>query len=239
MKKIITFIMLMLFLNIEVSAASLCSYQEQSVINSKAANIKTSYEAVEELVGTDEIGYYKQYFKISITNITEEFYVVMKNDLTNEEIIYRNSDTTDNILTINWDNTEKVTNFTIQIYTSNKTSCPEEKYKTMYITLPRYNKYSERDVCVENPDFYLCQRFVTFEEIDDSEFVNQIVEYKQKENKIEEEKPIIEEEPTIMDKVFEFIDTYKFFIIGGIVIAIGIIVIVHRVRTKKQRELGL
>lgn len=239
MKKIITFIMLMLFLNIEVSAASLCSYQEQSVINSKAANVKASYEIVSINHGNEEVGHREHYFTINITNVTEDFYVVVKNDLNNEEVTYKNSDAVDGIITIKWTDVLEVTNLNVQVYTSAKTNCPDERYKTFYLTLPRFNEYSGKISCVENPEFYLCKEFVTFDEIDETEFVDRMIQYKEKETIAEKEPSIIEEEHTFMDKVFEFIDTYKYLMIGGAAIIVLSIVMIHKIRTKKQRELGL
>lgn len=239
MKKIITFIMLMLFFNIEVSAASLCSYQEQATINSKAANVKASYEISSINHGNEEVGHREHFFTISVTNVTEDFYVVIKSDLNNEEVTYKSSDAVDGIITIKWTDVLRVTNLTIQVYTSNKTNCPNERYKTFYLTLPRFNEFSGKASCIENPDFYLCKEFVTFDEIDETEFVDRMIQYKEKVTTNEEEKPIVEEDETFMDKLFEFIDTYKFVIIGGAIVLIAVIVVVHRVRTKKQRELGL
>lgn len=239
MKKIITFLMLMLFLNIEVSAASLCTYQEQAELNSKAANVKASYEVAKIEHGNEEFAHTEYYLKINITNITEDFYVVIKNDNNESTMTYRSTDAVDGIVTIKWTDVFKVTNLTIQVFTTSKTNCPDERYKTIYLTLPRYNEFSGKPSCVENPDFYLCEEFVTFDDIDEIEFADKMVQYVEKGTTSEEETPIVEEDPTIMDRVFEFIDNYKFFIIGGVVLVIGAIVIIHRVRTKKQRELGL
>ena len=239
MKKIITFILLMLFFNIEVNAASLCTYQEQSTINSKAANVKASYEISSINHGNEEVGHKEHFFTISITNVTEDFYIVIKNDLNNEEVTYKSSDAVDGIITIKWTDVLEVTNLTIQVYTTNKTSCPNERYKTFYLTLPRYNEFSGKSSCVENPDFYLCKEFVTFDEIDETEFIDRMIQYKEKGTATEEKPPVVQEEQTFMDKVFEFVDTYKYILVGGAVLVIISIAIIHRVKTKKQMELGL
>ena len=239
MKKILTFIIVILSLNIKVSAASLCNYTEQTELNSKAANIKVSYELIDDVVGTSDEGYVNYYFKISIVNVTEDFYVVVKNDYNDEENTYYSSDAQDGIITIKWPYSDKVTNFNIQAFTSSKTNCPNEKFKTVYLTTPRFNKYSEREICLDYPDFNYCQKFVTFAEIDDAEFVDKMVKFSESENKGTTDEPITQDDVTIVDKIIEFIDDYKFIILGGIgLIVIGSVVI-YRVRTKKQRELGL
>lgn len=239
MKKIVAFIIALLFLNINVSAASLCSYQEQSTINNKAANIKATYDISMVYHGDEAVGHREHFFTISVTNVTEEFYLVIKNDFDNEEVIYRSSDAVNGIITIKWTNVSKVTNFTIQVYTTNKTSCPDERYKTFYLTLPRYNEYYGRSLCIDNPDFYLCKEFVMFDEMDETEFVAKMVQYKEKQPVSNEENPQVDEEKNFMDKVFEFIDTYKYVLVACVIIIIISVVIIKRIRTKKQRELGL
>ena len=79
MKKLAIFLITgLLLFTINVKAASNCSYQEQAELNSKAANVKVSYEVVEETIGTEDF-YVNSFFKISITNVSEEFYVVVQN----------------------------------------------------------------------------------------------------------------------------------------------------------------
>lgn len=239
MKKILTFVIAMFLLNIRVSAASLCSYTEQAELNSKAANIKVSYEVIDDVVGSDDEGYIDYYFKVSIVNVTEDFYVVVKNDYNDEEQTYYSSDAVDGIITIKWRYSDKVTNFNIQAYTSSNTNCPNEKFKTVYLTTPRFNEYSEREICLDYPDFNYCQKFVTFAEINDDEFVEKMVSYSEKVTGQDEQEPTTPNDVTLIDKIIEFIDNYKFIILGSIVVIVVGSVIIHRVRTKKQRELGL
>lgn len=239
MKKAITFIVIMFLFSIRVSAASSCTYQEQSELNSKAANVKISYEAVENKVVTGEEYYIDRYIKVTIANVTEDLYVKIKNDYNSDQLTYNSSDAKDDIITFNWKNIDEVTNFTLQVYTSINTKCPNERLKTIYLTTPRYNEFSRREICVEQPDFYLCQTFVTFAPIDDTKFTNQITKYL---NDEVDNKGEVKEEPqdkTITDVIFNFINTYKWYII--IVILVGTIVGVgiYNVKTKKQRELGL
>lgn len=238
MKKILTFLTVMFLFNINVSAASLCTYKEQTELNSKAANIKVSYEAMEETIGEDDV-YINNYFKISIINVTEDFYVVVKNNINKDEKTFTSSDAKDGLITFNWTNINEITNFTILVYTTNNTNCAHEKFKTIYLTTPRYNVYSDRDICYENSDFYLCQKYVTFAEIDDMEFLNKLDNYLIGETNNKGEEPTKPVEIPITDKIFNFIDDYKWFIIGGVLIIITVSYTIYRVKTKKQRELGL
>lgn len=238
MKKILAIVFAIFLFNMEVSAASLCSYKEQTEINQKAANVKVTYEVVTDTVHFEDMDSTMEVFDISIFNITEELYVIVKNNITREEKTFTHSDTVDGVATFRWTYAESVTNFTIQVYTTNKTSCPDEKFKTFYLTTPRYNEYYDVEVCQELSEFYLCQKFVTFSEISEEKFFTQLENYRNGDvnNKGEE---IPNKDEKLTDKIFNFLDENKWFIIGGLVVIVGGSLIIYRVRTKKQRELGL
>ena len=245
MKKIITLFVIMFLINIKVSAASLCSYKEQTEFNGKAANVKATYEIKERTIQSEWIegeieeiliGYY---FNISITNVTDELYVVVKNNLNNEEKIFTSKDAKNGLINFEWDSVEEITNFTIQVYTSEKTNCPDERFKTIYLTTPRYNDFSERSICMEYTEFSLCQKFVTFSEVDDTRFVNELDKYKKEEEKNNEN---IEDKPTQNpedNKFIDFINDYKWYFISGVAVVSIASFVIYRVKTKKQRELGL
>lgn len=239
MKKIITFFLVMFLFTINVNAASLCSYEEQNELNSKAANIRVSYESVTEEIQFEDMPSTKDVFYITILNVTEEFYILLKNDINNEEVILTVDDISDGAITYKWDYAETVTNFTIQVYTTNKTNCAEERYKTIYLTTPRYNEFYNYEICQELPDFYLCQKYVTFAPISRSEFATKINNYQN--GNIDDDGEIKEEEKdeTIIDKAFNFVDEYKWYILGAISIITIIGITIYRIKTKKQRELGL
>lgn len=242
MKKIITFLTLMLIFNMNVNAASLCSYKEQTEITSKAANVKLSYEAID---GTyiDEDGFVngREYIKVTILNITEEFFVLLKNDYDKTEKKYTYEDTNNGIVEFEWNNLDKVTTFTAEVYTTAKTNCPNERYKTIYLTTPRYNGFSKLAICSDYPEYSFCQKYVTFSEISEGDFFDKLEEYSlEKDNdKGNNNNNNNENNVTLVDKIWGFVDEYKFYILGGIVLIVSISVIIYRKRTKKQRELGL
>ena len=239
MKKIITFLVVMFLFNINVEAASLCSYKEQSELNSKAANVKVSYEAVEEIKEVFGGILIDNYFNIEILNVTEEFYIIVKNDVTKEEKRIESSDANNGVISFKWTNLEQVTNFTFQIFTTSKTNCANEKIKTIYLATPRYNEFYQYAICGELTDFYLCEKYVTFNKIEEDDFFTKIESYKNKEVDNNGEDIKDKEEPTLTDKIFGFVDENKFYIIGGIIIITVGGIVIYRIRTKKQRELGL
>jgi len=237
MKKIITFFILMFLINIDVTNAA-CSNEDKMSLNTKAANIKASYEIKEEYFGNEYRGHTEYWFDISIMNVSEEFYITVTNDYDKTTQTYRSSDTVNGIITFKWDKVSEVTNLTIKAYTSNSTNCPDESMKTLYLTLPRYNTFSNRAICEDYPDHDYCQKFVTFKEIDESTFITKITEKIEKEE-IKEEEKNEDKDINLMDKIINFVDDYKVFILGGLVLILVIIIFIAKKKNKKQRELGL
>lgn len=219
-----------------VNAASVCSYEEQIELNQKAGNVKVSYDVVEEVVHYTE-DTTRKLFEISILNITDDLYVVVKNDADKTVITFTSKDVKDGIAKFRWAYVEDVTNFTFDIYTSNKTKCPNEKYKTLTLSTPRYNKYFNWEVCQGNEDFYLCKEFVTAAKIPQKDVFDQIGKYKQHQINENGEEP--ESKPTFIDNFIKFVNEYKFYIIGGFVLIGGTSAIIYSKTKKKQRELGL
>lgn len=238
MKKILVFLSLFILFSVNVKAASSCTYTEQAELNSKAANIKVSYDVIDKTIHFEDGDANQRLFKIQILNVTEEFYIVVKNDITKVDKTYYSKDAVDGIISFEWDYVESITNFTIQVYTTIKTNCSGEKYKTFYLSTPRYNEYYNYTICSQLSDFYLCQEFVTFSEISRDKFFAQVKNYKSGKIDNKGEEPIVEE-PTTTDKIFSFIDNNKWYILGGISIIIIGIYVIYRMKTKKQRELGL
>lgn len=243
MKKILLIFIVLFSFNIHASAASICSYKEQTELNSKAANIKVSYEEKEIILHNEDMDTTKKVFEISIFNIIEDFYVIVKNNKNNSEMLFRGSDTTDGIAKFTWDDLSEVANFTFQVYTTEKTNCPDERFKTIYLTTPRYNIYYDREICSKLKEFYLCEKYVTFDEVDANEFSIKLKEYQEEISKIdnnkEEDNKTNDKDISLTDNIFKFLDTYKFIIIGGLLIVLAILYVVNRKKTKKQRDLGL
>lgn len=236
MRKLFFLVVSIFFLlNSNVKAASLCDYKEQAELNGKAANIKVSYELISETIHFDDGDAIQYLFEVSILNLTEEFYVIVTNNETKKESTYTYRDVKSGIVKFKWEDISKVTNFTIEVVSSNKTNCPDEKVKTLYLTIPRYNEFSRRVICSEYPDFYLCQEFVTFSNISEETFLKRLEEYKKDNN------PIIDDNEVNDDKepsknIMDYIAQYKWIIIGSIAFVVVLFVTTNVVRNKKQRD---
>lgn len=236
MKKIILVLALTFLFNINTSAASICDSNEQIELNQKAANIKVNYEILTEEKELPDGTLTTYSTKVSIYNVTKEFYVVVSNNTNNNKATYYFENAIDGVIIFTNVDLSNVVNYTIEVYTTNETGCMDERYKTLYVTTPRYNDYYNREICVENSEFDYCKQFVVVPEIDEDTFLEKLNKYVKKDTN----SSIVEDENNTEENKTNFIDDYKWYIIGGVILAgAGIITINYLNRRKKQRDLGI
>lgn len=241
--KYLLFYLIIFVLFTPAARAVTCSYEQRAELNSEVSNITASYEVLvrrelttppDEFLGRPEgEEYYDEtdYFQINILNLTENTYAVVTNNYDNSELIYQYEDTDNGNIAIEWDNVMEMVNFTIEIYSSNASGCEGTLLRTIRLQLPRYNEYSELAMCDALPDYYLCQSYVTFDEIDFLTFEERIRD--EIARKEEAETPEEEENP-----ILSFLNEYKVQIIIGIIIVVviagGAVVII---KIKRRREI--
>lgn len=239
MKKILTFLTLLLtFICLTVDAEE-CTYAEKQQLNTAASHIKVEYE--------EKTGHYEDggcdgdtcddaynYFQVSILNLTDDMYAVVSNNY-NKDVIYLYASDADKngVVKFDWLYVMKKVTFTIKIYGSNDTNCYGTLIKTYTKALPRLNEHYFDDTCREIPDSDICQKYVFYDEIDYAKFyriAQDEIEQKKAKQKEKEEK-----EKTFLEKVDDFIDKYKYYFIGGgvVVIGVGAIIVIKR---KKDQE---
>ena len=252
MKKILFSLCLSLFLLQNVNAASKCEYSEQAELNSLVANIKATYEEKERIVdpedytvpdsalGTPEEETYvlkEDYLQISIMNLVEKFYLKITNDHNGEVWNYSYEDSKDGRINIDWNDLSEVTTFTIKVYSSEQTGCKDESYKTIYLTLPRKNEFYIYGICRTASDFYMCQKFVTFNEVSFETFEKRVYEHLNKQGTSDKDKnAVIDEEQTLLEKIKGFYHENKtIMLISGVVVLVavgaGVVVIIKKRRS--------
>lgn len=232
------------------AATSACEVKTVAQLNSEVANIKADYEEAEgildpnyytipdAILGTEAeetyVGTYN-YFKVSIVNITENFYVEVTNDVDDSVQTYTYADATDGVVTFNLESIEFVVNFTIKVYSTNQSGCSGELFRTLYLTTPRINPYYNYNICREAPDYYLCQKYVTFDEdVDFYSFVKKVQAYIDK----KDEEKQTEENETWLEKTGHFISEHKVvFITGGVIILVGVGVAVVVIVRKRRSSI--
>lgn len=236
MRKYFTFLIMFIFCLTNVKAASVCDLTDQAKLREKANNVKVSSEVVENTIIENSNEWPVEMFQINILNITPELYVKVTNNIDESVKTLTYNDAKDGVISFDWEDMFEITKFKIEIYSSDKTSCPNELYKTTYINIPRFNEYSEMEMCKENSDLSLCQKYVTWEELSENEFFNKLdkeIKKKEQQNNLEEETP---EKPVSKNPVLTFLNNYKWIIIGGAVILVGTYVGYVIIKKRKKHK---
>lgn len=247
--KVLLISLFSLFMSTSIVHAT-CDTTESNKIRSEAVNVKANYEKVEGILDeseynppdglTDEeleqfVAKYN-YFKIYITNLTENLYVKVYNDVTKETKTYHYADSDQGTISFDWTNLKSIAKFRIDVYSSNKTGCPDTKLFTLYQTTPRFNTYSGYSMCDDAKDFYLCHDYLTVDPVEFDKFVELVTKYKNgqiKENGEENGKP--------KEKEKGFFQEYKTQIIIGSILVIcagglTVVIIVTKQRSKKNEK---
>lgn len=254
LKRIGILVVAFLFSITNVIAADTCSYEEKAKLNSEAANVKVNheikqrvldpseYDLPDALIGAseEEIEEFRknvttEYMVVNILNLTENLYVEVTNNVNQEKRVYTYADSTDGNITFRKTGISGAVTYTIKIYSSANTNCKDTGLGSLYVTLPRYNPLSEYAICESIPEYYMCQKYVTFE---DPGFDTFMAEAQKEVSKVNTEK---EEENKKNDKWYKeagkFIENHKVaFIVGGVVLlvaagAVTIIIIKRRRRS--------
>lgn len=237
MKKAVTLFIILLIFPLQSRAASVCSYKEQTEINKKIANIKVSYNIeTEEKSSITGLNTKRDYVNIIILNMTEDFYLRITNEIDDTEKIIYYDDTTEGRYNYRWDNLLDVTKFNIEVFTTDMVACPDELFKTLYITTPKYNELHEAYICSEYDDFELCQKYITTTEtITTQSFNKKLEKFKIKKEQENVEKPEKEEsKSTFYDELIIFLRKYG-LIIGGSFLSLLIIIALIKAILKRKR----
>lgn len=234
-KRKIFFVISLFAIVFNVKGATTCGYEEKAKLNNEVANLKANYEIKtrvldeseydipDALLGTEAEKTYvatTEYIQVNFLNLTENMYVEVSNDYNKDVKIINYSDTNNGTITFDWSEIYDLVTFTFQVYASDNTGCKGSKLKKITLALPRYNDYSTYGMCNNLPDFYLCQKYVTYEEVGFDVFVSTM--FKEVDKKIEKENKEKEENSKWYNQIKNFIVEHKTpFIIGGIVLVVG------------------
>lgn len=192
MKKIRVFTLAILLFFLSTNVYAVCDVTESNTLNSLATNVGVSYEVVQVEIPKDEnFNYpdgmteeereeyvaYDNYFRFYISNVTEELYVVVTNQSTNESRTYTYQDAVDGIISFDVLSTMEIVRYSITVYSSDATNCPDTELYTHYETTPMYNPYSELVACEGIEDFYMCHEYLSVD-VDFTNFVEDAERYR-------------------------------------------------------------
>lgn len=239
MKKFIY--LLLLIFPCFVSAAT-CEAADKAALLTLSSVIEVNYEEMDGYYTGEEVGYpeglaeedyddYKleyNYFNINILNITEDFYIVITNNINDTELTINYSDSEDGIYTFLHETLSNVTTYTINVYSSGENGCSGELLAVKYLVVPKYNEYSTWDMCEDYSDEAVCQKYTTVETYNESFVFNALsLAYSERFNVDIDDDIDVE---SIIDVV---LDNFVYILIGGIGV-IGIVVLIIFINKKRS-----
>lgn len=238
LKRIIVIALLISLLFPLMAKAEECTYQQRAEMNSYAAQVKATYEIKTGILDSnmyleaiDDIKY--DYLESSVYNLSENLYLIIKNNLNEDEIKVNYTDTNDGSYTFKWSNEDEIVVYSIEIYSSENTNCPNEKLKVISLKIPKRNPYANLAICQDTKDLNLCQPYILFNEPTSDELISKIEAYKKGE--IDSNSTEIPKEEK--NNLKTFIKNNKIAIITtSSVIVVIIIVGIVLVTTKKKRK---
>ena len=121
---------------------------------------------------------------------------MVTNELTGEEQTFTYEDTENGVVSFDVGVGRFITNYTIEVYSSDETNCPDTRLYTHYLTTPMFNIYSEYSLRMGIVEFYLCHPYLSVD-VDFSNVYDLIWEYRDGhiDEDGEEIVPVDEEEP--------------------------------------------
>lgn len=240
LKYFIYFIVLSLLLIGKVEAET-CPLEQRTALGAVAANVNVTYE---ESIGKEidedygDVYYSVYYLDVKIYNITPDIKIKVTNDMYDDihYITYEDMDH-DGIVTLRAADLSYKITYTFEIFGNNE-DCELKKFRTIKLTLPKYNYFSHYEICSEIPEFYMCQRYI-LNEFDGANFQKAATEYRDKKLAQENEKNEdgeIKDNTSSVSKIAKKVSDNK-LLVSGIIIGIGVIVTIVILIKKKRSVL--
>ena len=216
-----------------------CSAKQLSELRQIAANIKVSYLPKTEVVQSEyedvEVGatsYTKRYLDIKIYNMNTKLYIEATNDIGYEMVVTANDLASDGTITFRQEPLDQKVNYIFYVK-SDKYGCETATLRTIRLTLPMYNAYSQLDICSEIPDYYLCQEYIT-QKVDGATFYDKVDAYKEKLMDQDIYKKEEEEDNTgTVNKIFANASKFKYLIVG-VIVSLGVVITVVVIKRKEN-----
>ena len=214
-----------------------CKPTDLSTLRSMAANVKVTYVPVTETVKlsnpdieTGAMEEYNNYLDIKIYNVNTKLEVSVKASGV-DEIVTSSDIGADGAITIRQIPQNETVTYTFQIR-SPENGCYSNVLRTMKLTLPRYNFYSQLGACADIPDYYLCQEYTTYK-VDGATFYDKVDEYKAKLLSLEESADVDDDNTSAVSQAISSVSKYKYVIVG-VFVAIGVLLTIFILKRKKS-----
>jgi hypothetical protein len=217
---------------ITIVNAEECSVVDKNEIKTKASNIRIVYQTgVEDVKAKDyddqEVDSLSRYVDIKIFNISSDLFIRMKSSgekATIEDVLldYKNMGP-DGTITVRLPALDVVSEYTFEIFSYSE-NCKGDIVRTIRLTIPKYNFYSQLEACADAKESYLCQEYITFD-LDQDKFYEQLKDYKEKGAT---DADVLVNQTVALNKIASFSSKAKYVIVslliaGGLVITFFII----------------
>ena len=244
MKKIrmlVVFMMVFMMSVTKVSAA--CEASVSNQIRNEAYKVQVSYEVAQEeeprenydlpdgLTEEGEKNYvsYVTFFKIYITNLTENIYVEVKDSFSGKTKKYTYEDSENGTVIVKDYDLSRINTFTIDVKAVDS-DCIRNNIRTIKKTLPRRNEFSTYGMCEGISEYYLCHEYVEYEQtLSAEEMFNRMETYRANKEKQEKEEEKEKEKGFFEKNKNTIIATSVVIIVAGVATAVVIIVRKRRV----------
>ncbi len=182
-----TIIALICFVSLVIKVqAEECSAVDTNEIKSKASNVRINYVPGTKDVKTKdyderEVDMLTRYVDIKVFNISSDLFIRIRSSSDNikfeEQLLDYHNLGPDGSITVRVPALDVVQEYTFEVF-SYSDNCKGEIIRTIRLTVPKYNPYSQLDICSDIKEFYLCQEYITFD-INKDKFFEQVNNYKE------------------------------------------------------------
>ena len=213
MNKYIGLIVMSAIIIIPIRTKALCSVADKMRYNSLATNIVTSYDYIEKDNSVS--------FNITIHNVHSDLVLVDKS--TNKR--YQSNKSGLNSFVISGLDDGK--NYSFAVY-AKAGDCSSRLFNTLYVNLPKYNKYYKDPVCDGASNYLMCQKWAETGDMTYDEFKKDVENYKSDNIAIEES--VVVEEKKWLYIIGDFWAKYYLYILSSIIVVTSIILIIIKKR---------
>ncbi len=233
------FLLMIMLLPIFVKATDdgTCYVVDKNYVKTQAANIRVSYSpvVVEDKDKDGNVVDQNRYVQIKLYNVTSNMYLEVNYSGKNVQsdrmrFDYRDIGP-DKSITINQLAIKEMVTYTITVY-SDYNDCYGDVIRTIKLTVPKFNYYSQLAVCNDISSYYLCQEYVTFD-VDSSTFYTNVDSYKKSLEALDNKDPNIKDNTSAASKTATFISNFKYLFVGIVVVA-GVLATIYIIKRKKS-----
>ena len=230
-KSFLIILLVVIILPLNANASSkICDREEYNKLKQIAYNVNISYELV-----IDETTEYGYYFKIFVSNLTEDIKIKHLTKFYTYDEESENKSKTDINLRLGGG-----LSYEFLIYGTSKTWCIDEYVGVKRITLPTYNLYFTHKECIGYEEFSLCKKWYSGDINSETDFLKRLEEYKKSLEKKEEIKENNRKNSSIIDKIINFYTENIYYTLPiTVVVLLSSGFVIFRIRKIRKNRIKL